>query len=124
MASGTTVGTAVYSGDASAPSSVYAAGGLSSYGTMGQGGNVWQWLEGPFVTSYPYGDQLIRGGSFETEATWMQSSARVPLNPLRQGQSYGFRVASVGAAPEPSTYALFGLGAIGLLMVMRRKKTA
>ena len=26
--------------------------------------------------------------------------------------------------PEPSTYALFGLGAIGMLMVMRRKKTA
>jgi hypothetical protein len=28
------------------------------------------------------------------------------------------------AVPEPSTYALFGLGAIGMLMVMRRKKTA
>jgi len=28
------------------------------------------------------------------------------------------------AVPEPSTYALFGLGVIGLLMVMRRKKTA
>jgi hypothetical protein len=26
--------------------------------------------------------------------------------------------------PEPSTYALFGFGAIGMLMVMRRKKTA
>ena len=26
--------------------------------------------------------------------------------------------------PEPSTYTLFGLGAIGMLMVMRRKKTA
>ena len=28
------------------------------------------------------------------------------------------------SVPEPSTYALFGLGAIGILMVMRRKKTA
>jgi T5SS/PEP-CTERM-associated repeat protein len=26
--------------------------------------------------------------------------------------------------PEPSTYALFGIGAIGMLMLMRRKKTA
>ena len=26
--------------------------------------------------------------------------------------------------PEPSTYALFGIGAVGLLMVLRRKKTA
>jgi len=28
------------------------------------------------------------------------------------------------SAPEPSTYALFGIGTIGLLMVLRRKKTA
>jgi hypothetical protein len=28
------------------------------------------------------------------------------------------------AVPEPSTYALFGIGAFGMLMVMRRKKTA
>ncbi len=31
---------------------------------------------------------------------------------------------AVYAVPEPSTYALLGIGAIGLLMVMRRKKTA
>lgn len=31
---------------------------------------------------------------------------------------------SVISIPEPSTYALFGLGAVGMLMVMRRKKTA
>ena len=30
----------------------------------------------------------------------------------------------VQSVPEPSTYALFGIGAIGMLMVMRRKKTA
>jgi len=30
----------------------------------------------------------------------------------------------VAAVPEPSTYALFGIGAIGLLMVLRRKKVA
>jgi T5SS/PEP-CTERM-associated repeat protein len=29
---------------------------------------------------------------------------------------------TVQSAPEPSTYALFGIGAIGLLMVIRRKK--
>jgi hypothetical protein len=28
------------------------------------------------------------------------------------------------SAPEPSTYALFGIGAIGMLMVIRRKKAA
>jgi len=30
----------------------------------------------------------------------------------------------VQAVPEPSTYALFGIGAIGMLMVLRRRKTA
>jgi opacity protein-like surface antigen len=31
---------------------------------------------------------------------------------------------NTASVPEPSTYALFGIGSIGLLMVMRRKKTA
>ena len=31
---------------------------------------------------------------------------------------------TVSAVPEPSTYALFAIGAIGMLLVMRRKKTA
>jgi len=31
---------------------------------------------------------------------------------------------TTAAVPEPSTYALFGIGAIGMLMVFRRKKTA
>ena len=31
---------------------------------------------------------------------------------------------SAQVVPEPSTYALFGLGAVGMLTVMRRKKTA
>ena len=31
---------------------------------------------------------------------------------------------SVQSVPEPSTYLLFGIGAIGMLMVRRRKKTA
>jgi threonine dehydrogenase-like Zn-dependent dehydrogenase len=34
------------------------------------------------------------------------------------------RVGETASIPEPSTYLLFGLGAIGLLMVMRRKKAA
>jgi hypothetical protein len=35
-----------------------------------------------------------------------------------------FQTSDLLTVPEPSTYALFGLGAIGILMVMRRKKTA
>ena len=38
--------------------------------------------------------------------------------------SYDNTGAAITVVPEPSTYALFGLGAIGMLMVLRRKKTA
>ena len=31
---------------------------------------------------------------------------------------------TAGSVPEPSTYALLGIGAMGLLMVLRKKKTA
>jgi hypothetical protein len=46
------------------------------------------------------------------------------------GGSYSYNISQVivnpefTAIPEPSTYALFGIGAIGMLMVLRRKKTA
>ncbi len=46
VASGTTADTAVYlQSIASGPADITQAGGLSPYGTMGQGGNVWEWEE-------------------------------------------------------------------------------
>jgi hypothetical protein len=42
---------------------------------------------------------------------------------MQPGEAIIYRFSSE-AVPEPSTYALFGIGAIGMLMVMRRKKTA
>ena len=44
VASGTSSGTAIYGGQME-PADVTLAGGLSVYGTMGQGGNVWEWEE-------------------------------------------------------------------------------
>ena len=46
VGSGTSAGTAVFNQPYyNDPASVFQTGGLSSYGTMGQGGNVWQWEE-------------------------------------------------------------------------------
>jgi len=42
----------------------------------------------------------------------------------RSGSFDEITVLSVASVPEPSTYALFGIGAIGMLLVLRRKKTA
>jgi hypothetical protein len=40
------------------------------------------------------------------------------------GSNYKTKAFVASAVPEPSTYALFGIGAIGMLVVMRRKKSA
>jgi len=47
-----------------------------------------------------------------------------PNKPYLSGEAWTSTYFEFNAIPEPSTYALFGLGAIGMLMVMRRKKTA
>jgi hypothetical protein len=127
VASGIRSGTAVSNGWASKPASVYQAGGLSSYGTMGQGGNVWEWEESALSGSNtdPAAPRGYRGGRWDSTEYAMDSSVRNLgwyYNPEYLNAGLGFRVASVETVPEPSTYALFGIGAIGMLMVLRRKK--
>jgi formylglycine-generating enzyme required for sulfatase activity len=124
VASGTAAGTAVYNQSSfQAPASIYEAGGLSSYGTMGQGGNIWQWEENAYIRSStdPAGERGFRGGDWGSPAFILRNAARGGADPAHEAYSMGFRVASVEIIPEPSTYVLFGIGAIGMLMVMRRK---
>jgi hypothetical protein len=123
VASGTNAGTAVYNNAAAVPAIVDSAGGLSPYGTMGQGGNVWEWNESAADGSNSSSSEIrvFRGGSRGDTERDLRSSERIGVGPELEGDFLGFRVASV---PEPSTYALFVIGAIGMLMVLRRKKTA
>jgi hypothetical protein len=60
-------------------------------------------------------------GTIQFTGTFTSLSWTVPAPEYYSGWNIGVTSASV---PEPSTYALFGIGAIGMLMVMRRKKTA
>ena len=125
VASGTSPGTAVYNNVARSPASIYEAGGRSSYGTMGQGGNVWGWEESAYfgVNDDPALHRGIRGGFWYSSSYSLRSSHRNGGNhPGVDDRGFGFRVASVQDIPEPSTYALLGIGAIGVLMVIRRKK--
>jgi hypothetical protein len=123
VASGTDAGTAVYDQPwEPGPASVDLAGGLSTYGTMGQGGNVFEWHESAFDGSNSSSSELraIRGGYWgNTTEVDLSSSVRVNGHPALEGDSIGFRVSSV---PEPSTYALLLMTGAGAVWWARRKR--
>jgi hypothetical protein len=122
VASGTNPQTAVYNNDASVPAIVASAGGLSPYGTMGQGGNIFEWNESAFdgTNSSASENRDIRGGNWFDSELYLRSSIRYDVDPSLENYDLGFRVASV---PEPSTYAiaLAGLACGGYSLFRRRR---
>ena len=124
VASGTSPGTAVY--NQQGPASVYAAGGPSSYGAIGMSGNEEAWMESSYdgLNNSPTSDRAIRSGYWGTSLSTLQSSYRYASSPDdNHGSGLSFRVAQItaNAVPEPSTYALFALGALALVVAYRRK---
>jgi hypothetical protein len=98
------------------------AGGLSAWGTMAQGGNVWEWNETAFdgINDTASESRVLRGGSFfysaETGLDSLHQSGGSPYT--MAGYDYGFRVAMV---PEPSALSLLAVGLSGLAMMRRRR---
>jgi formylglycine-generating enzyme required for sulfatase activity len=122
VASGTIAGTAVYSQEFDQePAAVTFAGGLSPYGTMGQGGNVYEWNESAFggIYSSPSGTRAVRGGRWTDSELILRSSRRSGFDPTAENFVIGFRVASV---PEPSTYALLLMTGASALWLARRRR--
>lgn len=107
VASGTTAGTAVY--DEFLPADVTLAGGLSSYGTMGQNGNVYDWAEsaGDGSNNINTESRVNRGGSSSHSVNGLRPWTRYANPPADELGNIGFRVASV---PEPSAALLLVLG--------------
>ena len=123
VTSGTSAGTAVYlnNNPDSAPAIVNSAGGLSPYGTMGQGGNVWEWNESALdgTNSSSSENRAQRGGRWSGPEFGLSSSGQNGNDPTFESDTIGFRVASV---PEPSTYALLLMTAAGALWMTRRRR--
>ena len=117
VASGTTAATAVYNFQ-SGPADVNLAGGLSPYGVMGLGGNVFEWEEssGNLANSSGSSSRGIRGGGWNNSSNDLSSSTRYDDGfPSFEVNDIGFRVASRlssdSVAGVPGPLPLFGFAA-------------
>ena len=122
VASGTMADTAVYQQTfATGPADITQAGGLSPYGTMGQGGNVSEYEETEFdlVNDSSWSPRGFRGGRWVSSIRSgdLRSFDRAGIfRPTHKASDIGFRVASI---PEPSSLLLGALASVGFLV--RRK---
>jgi formylglycine-generating enzyme required for sulfatase activity len=120
VASGMDINTAVYNqGFMKGPSDIADSGGLSSYGTIAQGGNIREWTESAVDGANTTADENreIRGGSWQSTDAVLSSSTRESFFPGYADNNFGFRVASV---PEPSSLSLLALGGVVVALGRRR----
>lgn len=118
VAGGTAANTAVFNGQSSGPADITNAGGLSPFGVMGLGGNVFEWqeTEHDLVNNSPSSARGIRGGDWFGSSSSLSSSVRGGGSPAFEDISVGFRVASISSAaavPEPSSFLLLTIGIAG-----------
>ena len=115
---------AVY-GAQSGPADVDNAGVQSPYGTIAQGGNVYEWNESAYdgTNNSATEDREFRGGAWNSGIDNLEaSSTRTNFAPASGDNGFngiGFRVASV---PEPSSLSLLALG--GAVVALCRRKRA
>lgn len=113
---------AVYGANMSGPADIADAGGMSPWGTIGQGGNVWEALESAWdqTNNSPNEMREYRGGSWSNinPEVYLSSSATASGNITIGYETDGFRVAT--SIPEPSSLSLLVLG--GMVVALKRRK--
>ena len=127
VTSGTGDKTAVYAqGSGAGPADITQAGGLSPFGIMGLGGNVYEWEEttSDLTNGSGSSSRVVRGGGRISDYNDLSSSTRSNRNPANEYFGVGFRVASLSsteAVPEPGSFALFLTGLAGLGWCSRKR---
>jgi len=131
VTSGTNADTAVYdwvSFPVIGPTSVTTAGGLAPFGTMGQAGNVSEWMESAYdgVNSLSFENRVLRGGDWYDPAFNLSVWHRVAADPSGEGQTIGFRVASAPAEviPESATWVSAALLLSGAALLKWRRQNS
>ena len=130
VSGGTLPGTAVFNQERwySRPANIFNAGGLSPYGTMGQGGNVHETIESAYdgINNSPTEGHSYTGGSWldgNLEGNCTLQSSNSPalgyMGPDGADWIVGFRVASV---PEPSSMLLLISATVFALAARNRSK--
>lgn len=119
VASGTGAGAVYGQPFDQGPANITQAGGLSPYGVMGLGGNVWEWGESEYDlgNDSPWSGRDVRGGVWDGTSFHLSASFRILDSPSIEELFFGFRVASI---PEPSSLLLGLLGGVGVLGRRRR----
>ena len=111
----------------SGPADITQAGGLSAYGIMGMGGNVWEWDEttSDLNNDYAGNTRGVRGGYWNSGSFDLRSSTyRISGSAHSGGLNIGFRVASlsdsVNVVPEPGSVLVWGLLGLAGVFVGRK----
>lgn len=91
------------------------ANSSSAYGTLDQGGNVWEWNETPvwLAQQHTGWTRVARGGDSEGHTDGLVAGNPYYYDPILEATSLGFRVASL---PEPSASVLASIATISLLI--------
>ena len=104
---GTSPGTAVYNlQNASPTASVFSAGGLSPYGCMGMGGNIYQWMESASsgINTVPSANRVVRGGSSSSSPSSLsKDTLGLSRDPSIGINIIGFRVAALPSVVNTAT---------------------